>query len=363
LKAAVVHAPDQDMVIEDVELEDPRVGEVLVRLVATGLCHSDLTAFRGNRPLKGPTVLGHEGAGVVEAVGPGVSTVAAGDHVILSAVPRCGKCEPCVIGQPQLCRVAAAVVFGGTLLDGTSRLRLRGEPVCHFFAQSSFAERAVVPEGAAVPVPADVPLDKLAPLACGVSTGIGAVLNAARVEVGESVVVIGCGGVGLSAVLAADLAHAGMIVAVDIAEEKLDFARSLGATHAVNAAQDDPVARVRELTGFGAAHVFEFVGSARTQEQMIPMIAPGGHGYIVGAAPAGNRFSFPTDGFLANKHLHGVMQGNVRAAVDLPRYVELYRRGRLPLDRLVTRRYRLDEINAAFAELEGSVGRGVIAFQ
>ena len=284
MKAAVVHAPNQDMVIEDVELEEPRVGEVLVRLVATGVCHTDLTAFRGNRPLKGPTILGHEGAGIVEAVGPGVTTTAVGDHVILSAVPRCGKCAACVVGQPQLCRAAAAIIFGGTLLDGTTRLRLRGEPAYHFFAQSSFAERAVVPEGAVVPIPADVPLEVVAPLACGVGTGLGAVLNAARVQLGESVVVLGCGGVGLSGVLAADLAHAGMIVAVDLVAEKLELARSLGATHTINAAAEDPVARVRELTGFGATHVFEFVGSPRTQEQMISMIAPGGHGYVVGGA-------------------------------------------------------------------------------
>jgi Zn-dependent alcohol dehydrogenase len=351
VKAAVVHAPNQDMVIEDVELEEPRVGEVLVRLVATGVCHSDLTAFRGNRPLKGPTVLGHEGAGVVAAVGPGVSTVAAGDHVILSAVPRCGKCIACVIGQPQLCRVAAAVVFGGTLLDGTSRLRLRGEPICHFFAQSSFAERAVVPEGSVVKIRRDVALEKVALLACGVSTGLGAVFNAAQVRAGDSVVVIGCGGVGIAAVAGADLAHADPIVAVDIADEKLEYARSLGATQTVNAAREDAVARVRKLTGGGADHTFECVGNAKTLEQLVEMVPAGGHGYVVGAAPPGTRFPFATDGFIRNKHLHGVMQGNVRATIDIPRYVDLYARGRLPLDRMVTRTYPLDEINEALGAL------------
>src|SRR5712692_6234453 len=348
VKAAVVHALAQDMVVEDLDIEDPRAGEVLVRMVATGVCHTDLNAFSGPRALKVPMVLGHEGAGVVEAVGPGVTTVAPGDHVVLAAVPRCGKCESCVLGQPQLCRVSGRVLFGGTMLDGSTRLRLRGEPVYHFFAQSSYAEYAVVPEGATVPIPADVPLDKVAPLACGMSTGLGAVFNAARPEIGSTIAIIGCGGVGLSAVMAAPLTHPRTIVAVDIADEKLALARALGATHVVNGAQEDPVERVRELTGGGATHVFEFVGNPRTQEQMVEMIAPGGHGYIVGAAPAGSRFSFPTDGFLSNKHLHGVMMGNSRPSVDIPRYVELFRQGKLPLDRLVTRSYSLDQINEAF---------------
>jgi S-(hydroxymethyl)glutathione dehydrogenase / alcohol dehydrogenase len=362
VKAAVMYAPGQDMVVEDLDLEAPRAGELLVRLAATGVCHTDLNAFSGNRPLKLPMVLGHEGAGVVEGVGSDITTVAPGDHVVLTAVPRCGKCESCVLGQPQLCRVSGRVLFGGTLLDGSTRLRRHGEPVYHFFAQSSYAEYAVVPEGAAVPIPADVPLDKVAPLACGVSTGLGAVFNAARPEVGATIAIIGCGGVGLSAVMAAHLTQARTIVAVDIAEEKLALARSLGATHVVNGALEDPLERVRELTGGGAAHVFEFVGNPRTQEQMVQMIAPGGHGYIVGAAPAGSRFSFPTDGFLSNKHLHGVMQGNIRASVDIPRYVELFRQGKLPLERLVTRTYRLDQINEAFHAFETGVGRGVIAF-
>lgn len=362
MKAAVMYAPAQDMVVEELELDAPRAGEVLVRLAATGVCHTDLNAFSGNRPMKLPMVLGHEGAGVVEAVGADVTAVAVGDHVVLSAVPRCGKCESCVLGQPQLCRVSGRVLFGGTMLDGSTRLRLRGEPVYHFFAQSSYAEYAVVPEGATVRIPADVPLDKVAPLACGVSTGIGAVFNAARPEIGSTIAIIGCGGVGLSAVMAAPLTHPRVIVAVDVVEEKLALARELGATHVVNGAREDAVERVRELTGGGAAHVFEFVGNARTQEQMVQMIAPGGHGYIVGAAPAGSRFSFPTDGFLSNKHVHGVMQGNIRASVDIPRYVELFRQGKLPLDRLITRSYALGQINEAFHGFESGVGRGVIVF-
>ena len=357
-----MHARGSDLVVEDVDLEAPRAGEVAVRLVATGVCHSDLSALRGTRELRLPMVLGHEGAGIVEAVGAGVTGVASGDHVILSAIGRCGRCAECVDGRPWLCAVAGATIFSGTLPDSTTRLSHHGRPVYHWFAQSSFAERAVVPEGAAVRVRSDVALDKVATLACGVSTGLGAVFNAARVELGSSVVVIGCGGVGASVVVGADLAHAGRIVAVDIADDKLAFARSLGATDAVNASKEDAVQRVREVTGGGADHAFECVGNPVTLTQLVEMVRPGGHGYVVGAAPPGTRFPFPTDGFIRNKHLHGVMQGNVRATIDIPRYVDLYAKGKLPLDRLVTRTYPLDRINDAFAALEHSVGRGVIVF-
>ena len=362
MRAAVMHSRGADLAIEDLELEEPHQGEVAVWLVATGVCHSDLSGLRGTRELKLPMVLGHEGAGIVEAVGPGVTGVAPGDHVVLSAIARCGRCEACVAGQPWLCSVAGAAIFSGTMLDGTTRLRLDGRPVHHWFSQSSFAERAVVPEGAVVRVRPDVALDKVALLACGVSTGLGAVFNAARVEVGASVAVIGCGGVGVSVVVGADLAHAGTIVAIDVAEEKLEYARSLGATHTVNAAEEDPVQRVRELTGGGADHVFECVGSARALPQLVQMIRPGGHGYVVGAAPPGTTFSFPTDGFLRNKNLHGVTLGNITATVDIPRYVDLYAKGRLPLERLVRRTYPLDEVNDALASLEHGVGRGVIVF-
>jgi Zn-dependent alcohol dehydrogenase len=357
-----MHSRGTPLVIEDLDLEAPRAGEVAVRLVATGVCHSDLGGLHGTRELPTPMVLGHEGAGIVEAVGSGVTAAEPGDHVILSAIGRCGRCAACVDGRPWMCATWGASIFSGALLDGTTRLSLRGRPVHHWFAQSSFAERAVVPEGSVVRIRRDVALEKVALLACGVSTGLGAVLNAARVRVGESVAVIGCGGVGIAAIVGADLAHAGPIVAVDIADEKLAYARSLGATHTVNAAREDAVTRVRELTGGGASHTFECVGNARTLEQLVALVPPGGDGYIVGAAPPGTRFPFITDGFIRNKRLQGVMQGNVRATVDIPRYVDLYARGRLPLDRMATRTYALDEINDALAALEGGTGRGVLVF-
>ena len=357
-----MHERGQDLVVEDLELDAPRAGEVAVRIVATGVCHSDLNGLRGSRELKVPMVLGHEGAGVVESIGAGVTGIKTGDHVILSAIGRCGRCAACIDGRTWMCSTWGAAIFGGTLLDGTTRLHLNGGPAYHWFAQSSFAERVVVPEGSVVSIRKDVALDKVALLACGVSTGLGAVFNAAEVRLGESVVVIGCGGVGVSAIIGAKLAHAYPIVAVDIADDKLEFARSLGATHIVNGAREDTVARVRELTGGGPVHAFECVGNPKTLEQLVEMVPGGGSGYIVGAAPPGTRFPFPTDGFIRNKHLHGVMQGNVRAHVDIPRYVDLYARGELPLDRLVTRTYPLEEVNAALHGLESGTGRGVLVF-
>jgi len=357
-----MRAQREALVVEEVDLAEPGAGEVAVRLVATGVCHTDKAAWRGNRELKVPMVLGHEGAGIVEAVGPAVTSVAPGDHVVLAAIARCGRCEACVRGEPWLCGPAGTTIFDGTMLDGTTRLSQGGRPVYHFFSQSSFAERAVVPEGAAVRVRSDVPLERVATLACGVATGLGAVFNAAKVPIGASVAVIGCGGVGASVIAGADIAHAGMIVGIDVAEDKLAYARTLGATHTVNAAEEDAVERVRALSGGGIEIGFECVGGARTMAQLVAMLRPAGNGFIVGAAPPGTTFPFPTDGFIRNKHLHGVLLGNVRPSIDIPRYVELYAKGRLPLDRLVTRTYGLEGINDALAAMETSAGRGVVVF-
>lgn len=362
MRAALMRAQREALVIEDVDLAEPRAGEVAVRMVATGVCHSDRAAWGGNRELKVPMVLGHEGAGIVEAVGPGVTSVAAGDHVVLAAIARCGRCESCVRGEPWLCLTAGAAIFSGTMPDGTTRLSQRGRPVHHFFSQSSFAERAVVPEGAAVKVRTDVPLERIATLACGVATGLGAVFNAARVPVGASVAVIGCGGVGTGVIAGADLAHAGMIVAIDVSEEKLAYAKTLGATHTVHAGEEDAVERVRALTAGGIEIAFECVGGPRTLAQLVAMLRAGGNGYVVGAAPPGTTFPFPTDGFIRNKHLHGVLLGNIRPSIDIPRYVDLYAKGRLPLDKLVTRTYPLESINDALAAMEHSTGRGVVVF-
>jgi S-(hydroxymethyl)glutathione dehydrogenase/alcohol dehydrogenase len=360
MKAAVLHAPGGPLAIEDVDLAEPKAGEIRVRLVATGVCHTDLSSYRGGKLGSLPLVLGHEGAGVVDQVGPQVAGVAVGDRVVLASVARCGRCPACIAGRPFVCENAAAGMYGGGLFDGTTRLSLRGQPVYHFFKQSSFAEYAVVPEGAAVKVPDEAPLDSIAVLACGVSTGLGAVFNCATVEIGDSVAIIGCGGVGLGGLIAASLRHAGTIIAVDVSGDKLELARSLGATHTVNASESDAVDRVRSITGRGVNHAFEFVGNPKTVSQAVAMLGVGGHAYVIGGPPPGARFDIPADGFLGDKHLHGVTLGGVRAQIDIPRYVGLYLQGKLPLDRLVTRRYALDEVNQALEALETSVGRGVI---
>ena len=362
MKAAVLHGPGQPLAIEDLDLAAPRAGEILVRLVATGVCHTDLSSFRGGKLGNLPLVLGHEGAGVVEEAGPGVTTVAPGDRVILASVPRCGKCPACIAGKPYVCSNAAAGMYGGGLFDGTTRLSLGGRPVYHFFKQSSFAEYAVVPEGAAVPVPGEAPLDKVAVLACGVSTGLGAVFNVANVGVGDSVAILGCGGVGLGGLIAATLRHAGVVMAVDLDDDKLALARSLGATHTVNASREDAVDAVRSVSAGGVDHAFEFVGNPRTVAQAVQMLAVGGQAYVIGGSPPGADFDIPADGFLGDKHLHGLTLGNVRPQLDSPRYIELYLKGKLPLDLLVTRRYALSEVNEALAALDTSAGRGVISF-
>ena len=364
MKAAVLRAPNQPLSIEELQLADPGPGEVRVRLVATGVCHTDASAISGAIPVPTPIVLGHEGAGIVEAVGPAVTMLKPGDHVVLSVMPSCGKCPACVSGQPWLCHVAGPMLFAGQMLDGTRRLSQEGQPVNHFFAQSSFAEHAVVAELGAAKVRDDAPLDIVAPLACGASTGIGAILNAARVEPGASVAVIGCGGVGLSGIMAAHLAEAGQIIAVDIAANKLAMAQDFGATHLVDASASDPVAQIRNLThGFGVDYSFEFIGRQDTMEQAIEAIHPGGHAYIIGGAPVGTRFSADAMTFLFGKNVHGVVGGFTRPTVDIPRFVELYMSGRLPLDRLVSRRYPLEEINEAFEAMHhGEVARSVITF-
>lgn len=361
MPAAIMSVHNQPLVIDDAELEEPGTGEVIIRLVATGVCHTDLGAFQGAKPVTLPIVLGHEGAGVVEAIGPYVTTTRPGDHVLLAVAPRCGKCSPYILGRPERYQQAGTVLYSGTLINGTTRLRWRRQPLHHFFAQSSFAEGAIVAEGSVVPVRPDAPLAQIAPLVCGAATGLGAVLNMARVEVGTNVPVIDCGGVGLSAIMGSHLARAGKIIAIGIADEKLELAQSRGATAIVNANRTDPALHAVALTNGGADYAFECVGSETTLTQLVELLAPGRHGYVLGAGPVGTRFTSDLNRFLFNWNLHGVIAGNMRAAVDLPRWVDLYMRGDLPLDRLVTRTYSLDSTNTALDKLgTGASGRGVI---
>ena len=364
MKAAVLYEYNQPLVVEDVELDDPKAGEVHVRIAAAGVCRSDLHFMKGEARIALPTVLGHEGSAVVQRVGEGVTSVKPGDHVILSFVPGCGRCHFCTIGRPNLCDRHAAT--GPYLYDGTTRLHKGEQRISHMGKVACFAEEAVVPEAGCVPVSSDFPMDCAALIGCSATTGIGAAILTAGVEAGSSVAVVGCGGVGLNVLQGARLSNAGQVIAVDLDEGKLEFAMKFGATHAVNASDEDAVARVKEITGgLGADYTFEVFGSARTIETAYAMARKGGTVTVVGIAPAGDEASIDAVSLTRNeKVLKGSYYGSARPPVDFPRMVEMYRSGKIDLDGLITRRYRLDQINQAYDDLDrGEVGRGVITFQ
>jgi S-(hydroxymethyl)glutathione dehydrogenase / alcohol dehydrogenase len=365
IKAAILEAVRQPLVVDDVELAEPKRGEVLVRLAASGLCHTDLHAMTGDRPRPLPAVLGHEGAGVVEAVGEGVARTRVGDHVICSWAPNCGHCFFCDQGQPVLCEALTAASPAGVLFDGTPRLRRNGQPVYHFTMVSSHAEYCVVPEGAAVPIPTEMPLDRACLIGCGVMTGVGAAMNVARVQPGSSVVVFGCGGVGLNVIQGARLANAATIVAVDLNPRKLAWARTFGATHTVDATVVDPVAAVGDLTdGRGADYAFEAVGHPASIGNTLAAVRKGGRAVILGMAPAGTELSIPFDLLLGEKQITRSSYGNARPRVEFPRLVQLYLQGKLLLDELISTRLSLVDINDGFARVAaGDVARAVVTFR
>jgi Zn-dependent alcohol dehydrogenase len=363
VKAAVVRGPG-DLRIEEIsDPSGPGPGEVLIRMVATGVCHTDLSVLQGQIPLQLPLVLGHEGAGVVESVGDGVTHLSAGDHVVVSIVVSCGSCYQCSIGSPALCEIGSRVALGGTMLDGTGRLHAGDEPLHHIFCQSSFAEYAVVPARSAVPVGKDVPLDKVCVLGCGATTGIGAVIRRARVEAGSSVLVVGCGGVGLSAVMAAKLAGAATIIAADRNPAALERAATLGATHTVDVSSANLVESVHGITTRGADYAIDAVGTPETLQSSFAAVRAGGDVVAVGLSALTNTVTIDMFSLLLQKRLTGTYAGSVSPQTDIPPMVELYRQGRLPLDQLVSESYKLDELSQAFADMEaGRIGRGVVLF-
>jgi S-(hydroxymethyl)glutathione dehydrogenase/alcohol dehydrogenase len=362
MRAAVLWEAGQPMTLENVTLADPKPGEARVRIVATGVCHSDYHVIKGEWASPLPIVLGHEASGVVEAVGEGVTQAKPGDPVVLNFSPNCGQCAYCVAGRPHLCNGYAHVPPGG-LLDGTSRLSLGGQTINMFAKMASFAEYAIVPGASLVPIRRDAPLDKAALVGCAAMTGVGAALNTAQVEAGSTVMVIGCGGVGLNCIQGARLASAARIIAVDVADDKLEFARRFGATDVVNSRRADPVEAVRELTGgLGVDYAFEAIGLKVTVEQCYHAIKRGGTAVVVGMAPDGVEASFSARAIAGSeKTIKGCFYGSTRARIDMPRLVDFYMDGRLLLDELVTRTYPLDQINEAFADLgQGGVGRGLL---
>ncbi|MGQ4810264.1 NDMA-dependent alcohol dehydrogenase [Candidatus Entotheonellaceae bacterium PAL068K] len=362
MQAAVLYEADQPLAIEELTLLPPKTGEVRVRYAASGVCHSDLHYIKGDRICPMPVVMGHEGAGVVEEVGPGVTYVAPGDHVILSLVPACGRCEDCVAGRPNLCVVR--YTLDGNLPDGTTRLRKGAQEIKHFACVSSFAEYGVVPEGSLVKIDADVPLDKGALIGCCVTTGVGAALWTAQVQPGTSVVVIGCGGVGLNIIQGAVLAGAERIIAVDTLPSKLEYAEVFGATHTVNASESDPVEAVRDLTkGRGTDYAFEAIGLTHTSVQALQCTRRGGKAVIVGVIRHGAELTINPDFLHQDRQLLGCTYGSANMRAGMPQLVELYRAKKLKLDELVSRVYRLEGINDAFVALDqGEVARSIISY-
>ena len=362
IRAAVLEHTGARLEVMELELAPPGPGEVLVRLHASGVCHSDLNAIDGTAETRCPAVLGHEGAGVVEEAGPGVA-VRPGTHVALSWIPWCGSCEECRRDLRHLCRTAWAAMGHGGLLDGTPRLSRAGEPVYHYSLLSTFADRCVVAERSCVPIPDDVPLDVASLVGCGIATGIGAVWNTARVRPAERVAVVGCGGVGLSAVLGAVAAGAEPIVAVDLAEAKLEAALSLGATHGVLWAggAEQTAEQVRVVSGGGVDYAIEATGRPEAALAAFLSTRARGAAVLVGIPRADAVVTLPALQFpRMERRVLGSIYGSSRPERDFPLIVELYRRGRLPLERLISHRLPLEAVEEAFELMKSGTARRVV---
>jgi S-(hydroxymethyl)glutathione dehydrogenase/alcohol dehydrogenase len=360
MKAAVFREMGRPMAIEDISISKPVGREVLVRMAAVGVCHSDLHIMTGDLPHPLPAVLGHEAAGVVEQVGPEVHTVKPGDHVVVCLTFHCGHCEQCHGGNTHRCNTPEAMRGAGE----APRLSRDGESLAQFMNMGAFAEQILVHESGCVVMRRDMPFDRACLIGCGVTTGLGAAIRAAAIRPGETVAVIGCGGVGLSAVNGAAMAGAGQIIAVDRVASKLGLAREFGATDAVDGSQGNAVEQVMALTdGRGVDHVIEAIGLKQTIEDGFAMLAKGGLETIVGAARFDMKIELPALAFLREKRVQGSMMGGVRNAIDIPRYIDLYMDGRLKLDGMISRRRPLREINEAFDDMKtGALARSVIVF-
>jgi S-(hydroxymethyl)glutathione dehydrogenase / alcohol dehydrogenase len=362
VKAAVMRANNAPLAIEDVRIDSPGPREVLVKTKASGICHSDLTVIEGGLPVPPPCILGHEPAGVVEAVGEGVTDFAPGDHVIGCVTAWCGVCKFCTAGRPYLCLAQYGIVRA----NGKPPLTAADGSVIGQFANlSSFAERMLCPERALVKIRDDMPLDRACLIGCGVTTGLGAALNTVHIPAGASVVIVGCGGVGLAALQGARIVGAGKLIAVDAQPWKFELVRRLGASDCVDATAGDPVAAVHGLTGGGADFVFECIGLVRTVEQAVAMTGRGGTTVLVGVVPVTQKVSISAaDVTLQEKKITGSYMGSNRFRFDMPRYIDFYLDGRLNLDEMISARIGLDEVNGAFDRMrKGEVARQVIVFE
>ncbi len=351
-------------VLEAMNVAPPGPGEVLIRIAAAGLCHSDLSVINGDRPRPMPMALGHEAAGVVEELGPDVTDLQRGDHVVVVFVPSCGHCAPCAEGRPALCEPGAAANGSGTLLSGMRRLSREGQLLNHHLGCSVFADHATVSRRSVVKIDPAVPLDHAALFGCAVLTGVGAVVNTAQVRVGSTVAVIGLGGVGLAALIGAAAAGARQIIAVDLAEDKLAQALTLGATHVVNAGAADALEQIRAISSGGVDYALEFAGSVRALELAYRVTRRGGTTVTAGLPPAAALFPLPAVSLVAEERtVKGSYIGTCVPSRDIPRYLDLFRQGRLPVDKLLTGRLSLDQINEGFDLLhEGKAIRQVVVF-
>ncbi len=358
------YARSRPLVIDQVTLDPPGRDEVLIAVRAAGLCHSDLSVIDGNRPRPLPMVLGHECAGIVEALGPGVTDLRVGDHVVAAFVPSCRNCEPCGRGRPALCEPGAASNTAGTLLGGGRRLHRGADSLHHHLGVSAFADHAVVSRRSLVRIDASLPFDQAALFGCAVTTGVGAVVNTVQVEAGARIAVVGLGGVGLAALLGACAAGADVRVAVDLSEDKLALARTLGATHTCNAADPAVAEFVRELTRGGVDYAFEMAGSTRALELAYRITRRGGTTVTAGLAHPQSMLSIPHVGVVAEERtLKGSYLGSCDPARDIPRFIEWFQAGRLPVDRLLSGRLTLEDINPAFDTLaDGRAVRQVVLF-
>ena len=359
MKAAVLRETKKPLVIENVQINKPGPREVLIRTVAAGVCHSDLHFAEGLYPYPLPAVIGHESAGIVEQVGSEVRSVKPGDHVITCLSAFCGRCEHCITGHLSLCVSPDTKREAGD----EPRLIVTEGPMNQYLNLSSFAEMMLIHENACVSIRKDMPLDLAALIGCSVITGYGAVTNTSHVRPGETVAVIGCGGIGLAAINAAAIAGAGRIIAIDMVGSKLNLAKHFGATDVVNPKDGDPVAQVVELTKGGVHHSFEAVGLKQTAEQSFKMLARGGTANIIGMIPVGVHIELHGAEFLGEKRIQGSVMGSNRFPVDMPRLVDFYMSGKLKLDEMISRRVKLEDVNDALQELKtGELARSVIMF-